>query len=83
MKLKEEFVEHVSGKERMLISVNSDFNGVVKANSTAGYIIELLTNEISYDEIVNAMAGKYNADRAVIEQDVRAILKQLESIGAI
>ncbi len=83
MKLKDEFIAHVSGKDSMLISVNADFNGVVKANSTAGYIIELLKNEITYDEIVYSMLEKYDADRAVIEKDVRTILKQLESIGAI
>ena len=83
MKLKDDFIVYNSGKEQMLISVSGAFNGMVKLNESAGYIVELLKNEIKYEEIVEAMLKKYAADRNTIENDVQSIISQLKQIGAL
>lgn len=83
MKLKDDFIVYNSGKEQMLISVSGAFNGMVKLNESAGYIVELLKNEIKYEETVEAMLKKYAADRNTVENDVQSILSQLKQIGAL
>lgn len=83
MKLKDDFIVYNSGKEQMLISVSGAFNGMIKLNSSAGDIVELLKNDIEYKDVVEAMFNKYDADRADIENDVNSIISQLKQIGAL
>ena len=67
----------------MLISVGGSFNGMIKLNSSAGYIVELLKNDIEYQDIIEAVFDKYDADRTVIENDVSNVMSQLKQIGAL
>ncbi len=83
MKLKDDFIVYNSGKEQMLISVSGAFNGMVNLNSSAGYIVELLKNDIEYQDVVEALFNKYDADRTVIENDVNNVISQLRQIGAL
>ena len=83
MKLKDDFIVYNSGKEQMLISVSGAFNGMIKLNSSAWDIVELLKNDIEYKDVVEAMFNKYDADRADIENDVNSIISQLKQIGAL
>jgi len=83
MKLKDDFIVYNSGNEQMLISVGGAFNGMIKLNSSAGDIVELLKNDIEYQDIIEAMFNKYDADRTVIENDVSNVMSQLKQIGAL
>ncbi|MBE6843630.1 MAG: PqqD family protein [Oscillospiraceae bacterium] len=84
MKLKEGFITHESMSEHITVTAgNTDFNGMVRSNQTAGFIIECLKNDVTCDEIVAKMLEKYDAPEDVIRKDVDRILKQLGDIGAI
>lgn len=83
MKLKSNFVTHNSGDEQLMICAGGDFSGMVRSNSTAADIIDLLKKETTREAIVDAMLEKYDAERSVIERDVDKILSSLRSIGAI
>ncbi len=83
MKLKSNFVTHSSGDEQLMICAGGDFSGMVRSNSTAADIIDLLKKETTRDRIVDVMLEKYDAERSVIERDVDKILASLRSIGAI
>ena len=83
MKLKDDFIVYNSGNEQMLISVGGAFNGMIKLNSSAGYIVELLKTDVEYQDIVEAVFFKYDADRDVIENDVNVVISQLKQIGAL
>ncbi|MBO5494143.1 MAG: PqqD family protein [Eubacterium sp.] len=54
------------------------FKGIIKNNSTAAYIFELLKTEQTEDSIVAAMLEKYDAPEDVIRADVREILDLLK-----
>ncbi len=59
------------------------FSGVVRSNKTAAFIIEALKKPTTSEQIVDAMAEKYDAPREVLEKDVADVLARLRSIGAI
>ena len=84
MKLREGFITHESNGEHITVTAgNTAFNGMIRSNSTAGFIVECLKSDVTREDIVEKMLAKYDAAREQIEADVDKILEQLQSIGAI
>lgn len=84
MKLKDGFITHESGGEHITVTAgNTVFNGMVRSNKTAGFIVECLRNDVTKEDIITKMLDKYDAPRELIEKDVEKILEQLQQIGAI
>ena len=83
MKLKKEFITHTSGDEQLMISAGGSFNGMVRSNSTAAEIIDMLKNEITREEIIAAMLEKYEVEEPVLSADVDKVIGKLREIGAI
>ena len=83
MKLKKEFITHTSGDEQLMISAGGSFNGMVRSNKTAAFIIDMLKEETTKKAIVDAMLERYDADEAVISADVDKVIDALRGIGAI
>ena len=83
MKLKKEFITHNTGKEQLMISAGGNFNGMVRSNSTAAAIIDLLKTDTTRDAIIDAMLAVYDVDRDVLSADVDRVLATLREISAI
>lgn len=84
MKLRPEFLVHISGNEAILVPAGkADFSGIVKGNATFGEILSLLKDGITESQIITAMCAKYDAPENVISHDVRKILDSLRGINAI
>ncbi|MGN1138242.1 MAG: PqqD family protein [Ruminococcus sp.] len=84
MKLKDGFVTHMFDDTQVLIGTESvSFKGIVNSNKTAAFIVDCLKSYTTESEIVDKMLEKYNADKAVIEEDVHMIIQKLQSIGAL
>lgn len=84
MKLKKNFVTQDVGDSQVMVSTGrTDFNGMVKSNKTAAFIINCLKTDTTKDEIVNKMLEKYDASEEVISRDVNKVLESLRKIGAI
>ena len=84
MKLKEGFITHESNGEHITVTAgNTAFNGMIRSNSTAGFIVECLKKKMEKEEIITKMLDTYDVPREVLEKDVEKILEQLYSIGAI
>ena len=83
MKLKSNFITHMSGNEQLMISAGGDFNGMVRSNSTAAEIIDMLKNETNREAIIAAMLEKYEVEESVLSADVDKVIDKLRSIGAI
>ena len=83
MKLKKEFITHTSGDEQLMISAGGSFNGMVRSNKTAAFIIDMLKEETSKEAIVAAMLERYDAEESVISADVDKVIDALRGIGAI
>ena len=83
MKLKSTFVTHDTGDGLLMISAGGDFNGMVRSNSTAKDIINMLAKDTTEEKIIAAMLEKYDATREQIEKDVKSVLETLGKIGAL
>lgn len=84
MKLKDGFLLHQAGDEVLVVASGpaaSVFNGLIRNNSTAGFIFELLQQPTTEEAIVDAMETRYDAPRAQIAADVHRILEQLRVEG--
>lgn len=74
---------HNADGEHILIDTDGTFSGIVRSNETAAFIVECLKKETTEEEIVNALCEKYDAPRAVIALDVKKIMENLRSVGAL
>ena len=84
MKLKNNFITHEIGDDQIMIATgNTDFNGMVKSNKTAAFIINCLKEDTTREEIISKMMNKYDADKKIIEADVDKILNVLYEIDAV
>lgn len=84
MKLKNNFITHELGDDQIMIATgNTDFNGMVKSNKTAAFIINCLKEDTTKEEIISRMMNKYDADKKIIEADVDKILNVLYEIDAV
>ncbi len=84
MKLKKEMLTHdIDGSQVMVSTDNTVFSGIVTSNETAAYIVELLREETTADDIKKAMAERYDAPYEVISKDVDMVLDKLISIGVV
>ena len=84
MKLKDQFVTKVVGDTQVMVAVGgSAFSGVVRSNSTAAYIVDLLKEETTKEQIVAAMLEKYEVSKERASADVDKVLDTLRGIGAL
>ena len=84
MKLKSGFVTQQINDTQFLIAVGgASFNGMVKSNPTAAFIVNCLKSETTEEQITDAMCAEYDAPRDVIAKDVHSVLETLRSINAI
>lgn len=84
MKLNSKFIIHDTDNEQIMVSADRRlFAGMVRNNETAAFMVRLLENEITEDEIVAAMLQEYNVEESVLRQDVARALDKLRSIGAL
>ncbi|MCQ2558116.1 MAG: PqqD family protein [Oscillospiraceae bacterium] len=84
MKLSSSFITYITQEESLMVASNTRvFSGLVRGNSSAGFILECLKQETTLDEIADRMAEKYDAPREQLYLDAKNIVDQLRSIHAI
>jgi len=84
MKLKEDFIiQDIDGVQFMVPVGGEAFNGIVRSNETAAFIVDCLKEETTESAIVDAMAARYDAPRETIAADVAEIINTLRGIHAL
>ena len=85
MKLNPKFLTHETRGEHYIIPTsNAGFNGIVKNNETAAFIVECLKTDTTTEQIADKLLAEYHdADRTTVLHDVMNIVNKLRSIGAI
>ena len=84
MKLNPKFLTHETKGEHITVSTTgTQFNGLIRSNPTAAFIVESLKTETTESEIVDKMLEEYDVDRDTAEKDVADIISKLRAIGAV
>lgn len=84
MKLKKEFITHISGEESFLVPTgNADFSGMIRGNKTLGVILELLRDDTTEEVILAAMKARFDAPEEKIGKDLSFALSELRKVGAL
>ena len=84
MKLREDFITQDIDDTQFLVPVGAEsFNGIVRSNETAAFIVNCLKEETTVEKIVDAMCERYDAPRDVIASDVSRVIETLRGIGAL
>ena len=84
MKLKSHFITQTIEDTQFLVPVGAEaFQGIVRSNKTAAFIVDCLKEDTTEEKIVDAMCAKYDAPRAEIAADVKEIISTLRGINAL
>ncbi len=86
MKLKKGFCTQTISDGQVMVptaEAETDFRGIVRSNETAAFVVDMLKNETTKDEILNALKQEYEGDERKMEQDLLSVLDKLKSIDAI
>lgn len=87
MKLKKDFIIHESADGDVLLAVGEEaerFHGIVKLNETAGFIVRQLEQDVTLENLVQALHKEYpDVLESTLENDIKEIIDQLDSIHAI
>lgn len=84
MKLKEEFITQDLDGVSYIVPVGGElYKGIVRANSTAAFIVELLKKDITEEQLIDALCENYDAPRDVIAADAGEMLSVLRKINAL
>lgn len=86
MKLKQGFITQDYHGEQLMVAVGEAtklFHGIARSNGTAAFIVERLKSETTENEVVATLLDEYDVEPDKARTDVRRILNELRSIGAI
>ena len=84
MKLKDGLSKNRAGDDYIVISDNREiFKGMIRLNESGAFLFDLLKNDISFDELKNALMNKYAIDGELAKRDLSAFLKTFKDCGLI
>lgn len=84
MKLNKNFIVHHTEEESLLVPVGgTDFSGLVRGNKTLGAVLELLKTDTEESAVIAALRDRFDAPEGAVERDVKRVLSELRSIGAL
>ena len=84
MRLKSDFITQDIDDTQFLVPVGAEaFSGIVRSNKTAALIVDLLKEDTTEEEIIDALYAEYDAPRETIVADVKSVLDTLRSIRAL
>lgn len=87
MKLKDDYILYnASEEETIAVATGAEaenFRGLMRANKTAGAIMEYLQEDPSEDELVRKMTERFDAGEEDVRAGVAEVLNALRKVGAI
>lgn len=86
MRLHPDYITHMSGEEQVIVATGDSakrFCGIAKGNETTAFIVDCLKENTTKEEIIVALANKYEVAQEVVADDVAMVLEKLDKIGAI
>ncbi|MBR3634661.1 MAG: PqqD family protein, partial [Lachnospiraceae bacterium] len=59
------------------------FSGIIKSNKSAAFVVELLKEEHTEEELVEALYNKYDAPKEILKSDLNNLMDKLRKVGAL
>ena len=83
MKLKPDFITQNIDSTQFLVPIGAgSFQGIVRSNKTAAFIVDCLKEETTEEAIIDVMCKKYDAPRNVITSRVASYFLHMASMIA-
>ena len=86
MKLVEGVIIEELGDEYVAVATEKAsevFNGMIKLNNTAYYMMNLLFNDINYDDLIDQVKEHYEIDQELSKKAVDSFLNTLRETGLL
>ena len=86
MKLKYEFCINQMGDEFVAVPLGNsvvDFNGILKLNEVAAFIVEQLNSDIEYDALVETVAKRFSSEIQEAKDNVDYIVSGLKDANLL
>lgn len=86
MKLVEGVIIEELGDEYVAVATEKAseiFNGMIKLNNTAYYMMNLLFNDINYDDLIEQVKEYYEIDQELSKKAVDSFLNTLRETGLL
>jgi hypothetical protein len=86
MKRKADFLRQKVGGESLLVPLGAqvmDLNGIITLNDTASCVWELLAEERSLDELIAAVAERFDVAAEIARGDVRTFVDEITRLGLL
>ncbi len=80
-RLREDVRYRVVGNEAVV--VRQEAAEVVALNAVGARVLELMSDERSIDEVVNALISEYDVDRPTLESDVETFVGEIVEAGIL
>ncbi|MBQ1311267.1 MAG: PqqD family protein [Blautia sp.] len=84
MKLKENvLLQSIDDTLFLVPAGNEKFRGIGRSNASCGFILKMLKEETTPEEILDALCRKYDAPRQTMEEDLQELLDTLRKIDVL
>ena len=86
MKMKDEYVKTELGEDALLVPIGEEgnqFHGVILLNETAAFIVDRLRQDVTEEDLVQALLNTYDVKHNVAEKHVRSVLEKLRKVNAL
>lgn len=86
MKVDKEFILREIAGDYIIIPTGKtvlEFNGLITVNEVGVFLWKLLQNEVTYEELVQAVLQEYDVEENVAREDVKEFLENLVQGGIL
>ena len=86
MKLKYNFSVNQIGESFVAVPLENgaiEFNGILKLNDSAAFIVEQLRSEISYESLIITVADHFSCDKDEAKENIDSVLENLKGSGLL
>ena len=86
MKLKYNFSINPMGENYVAVPLENDvveFNGILKLNDSAAFIVEQLNSNVSYEELTAKVAEHFSCDKGDAAENIDSVLQNLKNAGLL
>jgi len=86
MKIKEGYLLRTIADTNIVVPISErviEFKGMITLNDVSADIWRFLEVERTYEEVVDHMVAEYGIEQKIAEEDLKALLSQMEQSGVV